>query len=79
MAFVVEIVLVKARKSDSNIQIKDKQDLFHALTDRNTFTKILQQADDILKSQRNFWGESQTRQLLYRGLFYETQELPRSE
>jgi hypothetical protein len=50
MAFAVEIALAKARKSDSEIQIKDKQDLVHALTDRNTFTKILQQADDTLKS-----------------------------
>jgi hypothetical protein len=49
MAFVVELALAKARKSDSEIQIKDKQDLFHALTDRDTLTKILEQAADILK------------------------------
>ncbi len=36
----------KQEKSDSEIQIKDKQDFFHVLTDRNVFTKILQQADD---------------------------------
>jgi hypothetical protein len=46
MAFIVEIALAKVRKSDSEIQIKDKQDLLNALTDRDTFTRILQQADD---------------------------------
>lgn len=50
MAFVVEIALAKARKDDSKIQIRDKQDLFHALTDKYTFLKILEQADDTLKS-----------------------------
>jgi hypothetical protein len=50
MAFVVEIALAKARKNDSEIKIKDKQDLLNALTDRDTFAKILQQADDTLNS-----------------------------
>jgi hypothetical protein len=50
LAFIVEIALAKARKNDSEIQIKDKQDLLHALTDRDTFSKMLAQADDILKS-----------------------------
>ena len=50
MAFIVGIALAKVRKSDSEIQIKDKQDLLNALTDRDTFIRILQQADDTLKS-----------------------------
>lgn len=50
MAFVVEIALAKARKDDSKIQIKDKQDLFDALTDQETFTKILEQAANVLES-----------------------------
>lgn len=50
MAFVIEIALAKARKDDSKIQIKGKQDLFHAITDRNMFTEIPQLADDVLKS-----------------------------
>jgi hypothetical protein len=50
MAFIVEIALARARKSDSEIQIKDKQDLLHALTDRDTFTKILEQGADTFKS-----------------------------
>jgi hypothetical protein len=59
MAFIVEIALAKARKNDSKVQIKDKQDLLHALTDRNIFTKILHQAADVFKSTeflRNFCG-----------------------
>jgi hypothetical protein len=50
MAFIVEIALAKARKDDSKIQIKGKQDLYHAVTNRDTFTKILEQAADTLKS-----------------------------
>jgi len=50
MTFIVEIALAKARKNDSEVQIKDKQDLLHALTDRDTFTKILKQAADTLRS-----------------------------
>lgn len=49
MAFVVEIALAKARKDDSEIKLKDKQELLHALTDRDAFTKILKQAADTLK------------------------------
>lgn len=50
MAFIVEIALAKARKSDSEVQIRDKQDLLNALTDRDRFMKILQQASDLLNS-----------------------------
>ena len=48
MAFIVEIALAKARKDDWEIQIKDKQALLYALTDKDVFTKILEQVDDIL-------------------------------
>jgi hypothetical protein len=48
MAFIVELALAKARKSDSMLQIKDKQDLIHTLTDRNTFTQILTQSAEHL-------------------------------
>jgi hypothetical protein len=50
LAFIVEIALANARKGDSEIQIKDKQDLLHVPKDRNTLVKRLQQADDVLKS-----------------------------
>jgi hypothetical protein len=48
MAFLVEIALAKARKDDSKIQIRDKQDLLYVPTDRDTFARTLQQADDSL-------------------------------
>jgi hypothetical protein len=53
MAFLVEIALAKARKDDSEIQIKDKQDLLHALADRYTLLKILEQADDTCKDSEH--------------------------
>jgi hypothetical protein len=43
MAFAVEIALAVARKDSSAIQIKNKQDLYQALTDREMFDMILQQ------------------------------------
>lgn len=53
VAFVIEMALAKARKDDSKIQIRDKQDLLHTLTDRDTFVKILEQADDSLNNTEN--------------------------
>lgn len=50
MAFIVEIALAKARKEESKFQIRYKQDLLLALTNTDTFVKILRQADDTLKS-----------------------------
>jgi hypothetical protein len=50
MTFTVEIALAKARKDDSETQIKDKQDLLHALTDKNIFIKILEQGAEVLEN-----------------------------
>jgi aminoglycoside/choline kinase family phosphotransferase len=41
LAFAVEISL--ARKDNSEIMIKNKEELLHALTDKETFRKILDQ------------------------------------
>jgi hypothetical protein len=41
MAFAVEISLAVARKDTSAIQIKNKQDLYEALTNREIFGMIL--------------------------------------
>ena len=43
MAFVVEIVFAKARKEDSRIRIRNKEELLHALTDKETLARILEQ------------------------------------
>lgn len=46
MAFVVEIALAKARKEDSRIRVRDKEELLHTLTDKETFAKILEQGSE---------------------------------
>jgi hypothetical protein len=43
LAFAAEISLAKARKDGSEIRIKNKEELIHALTDRETIGKILEQ------------------------------------
>jgi len=43
MAFAVEISLAKAKKDGSEIRIKNKEELLYALTDKDTFDKILEQ------------------------------------
>ncbi len=43
LAFAVEISLAKARKEDSRIRIKNKEELLYALTDKDTLAKILEQ------------------------------------
>lgn len=43
LAFAVEISLAKAKKDDSEVRVKNKEELFHTLTDNKTFTKIVDQ------------------------------------
>jgi hypothetical protein len=53
MAFAVEISLAKARKEDSMIRIKNKEELLHALTDKDTFVKILDQGIEALEESED--------------------------
>jgi hypothetical protein len=46
MSFMVEISLAKARKVDSRIRVRNKEELLYALTDKKTLTKILEQGSD---------------------------------
>jgi hypothetical protein len=57
MAFAVEFALAVAEKDTSEVQIRNKQDLYHALTDRETLYKILEQALDYLLSDEKYIGE----------------------
>jgi hypothetical protein len=57
MAFGVEFALAAAMKDNSKVQIKDKQELYHALTDRETLHNILEQALDYLLSDEKYIGE----------------------
>jgi hypothetical protein len=44
MAFAIEISLGIAEKEDSRIRVRNKRELFNALTDKDMLTKILEQA-----------------------------------
>ena len=62
MAFVVEIALAKARKEDSRIRIQNKEELLHALKDKETFAKILKQgaeAPEAGEDIRTYLAENQ--------------------
>jgi hypothetical protein len=49
MAFAVENAFAKAGKEDSKIRVRNKEELLHALTDKGTFTKILEQGSEALE------------------------------
>jgi hypothetical protein len=46
IAFLVELAFATAKKDTSKIQIKNVQDVYNVLTDRETFDKLLQQGLD---------------------------------
>jgi catechol 2,3-dioxygenase-like lactoylglutathione lyase family enzyme len=52
MAFAVEISLAVARKDSSTVQIKNKQDLYQVLTNREMFDMILQQGLNYILSDK---------------------------
>ena len=61
LAFAVEISLAKARKEDSEIRIKNKIELLHALTDNEILGKILghgTEALEITESIKNHLREN---------------------
>jgi hypothetical protein len=63
LAIAVEISLAKARKSNSEISIKNKEELFHALTDKETFGKILDQgaqAEEVSEDIKSYLRENRT-------------------
>ena len=63
-AFAVEIALTVARKDTSSVQIKNKQDLYQALTNRELFTSTLEQGlDYILSDKETFDDTSRFNQL----------------
>ena len=61
MAFAVEISLAKARKEDSGIRVKNEEELLHALTDKGTLAKILEQgteAPEVSENIRTYLAEN---------------------
>lgn len=68
MAFAVEISFAKARKEDSKIRIRNKEELFHALTDKEIVAKILEQgseAPEVSEDTRTYLAENQDNILDY--------------
>jgi len=57
MAFAVEISLAVARKDSSNVQIKNKQDLYQALTNREMLDLILKQGLDYILSDKETFDD----------------------
>ncbi len=49
ISFAVEISFAKARKEDASIRIRNKEELFHALTDKELLAKILEQGSEALE------------------------------
>jgi hypothetical protein len=68
LAFAVEVSLAKARKDDSVIKIKNKEQLLHAFTDKETFGKILEQgaqAEEVGEDIKRYLMENRTVMLDY--------------
>ena len=67
MAFAVEISLAVARKDTSAIKIKNKQDLYRALTNREMFDMILEQGLDYILSDKDTFDEASKFEKLQKG------------
>ena len=67
MAFAVEISLAVAEKKDSRIRIRDKEELFNALTDKGMLTKVIEQASEAEASEdiRTYLAENRDNILDY--------------
>jgi hypothetical protein len=68
LAFAVEISLAKARKDDSEIRIRNKEKLLHALIDKKTFDKILDQgaeASEVSECIKRYLRENRAYMLDY--------------
>ena len=58
MAFAVEIALAVARKDRMTVRIKNRQDLYQALTNRETFDKILEQGLDYVSLNKETFNDN---------------------
>lgn len=57
MAFAVEIALAVARKATSGLRIKNKQDLYQVLTNREMFHMMLKQGHDYVLSEKETFND----------------------
>jgi hypothetical protein len=58
VAFAVEIALAVSRKDSSAVHIKNKQDLYQALTNREMFDRILQQGLEYVLSDKEIFDDT---------------------
>lgn len=67
MAFAVEIALAVARKDSSGIQIKNKEDLYQALTNLEMFVVVLEQGLDYISSDKEMFEDKSCFEILKKG------------
>jgi hypothetical protein len=67
MAFTVEIALAVARKDSSVVQIKNKQDLYQVLTNREMFVVLLEQGLDYVSSDKEMFEDKSCFEILKKG------------
>ena len=63
IAFVVEIALTVARKDSSILRVKNREDLYQALTSREMFDMVLKQGLDYVSDKEIFYDKSRFDQL----------------
>ncbi len=74
MAFAVEIALAVARKDSSTVQIRNKQDLYRALTNREMLDMILQQGLDYILSDKETFNDTSKFSQLQKGNRHKIEE-----
>ena len=67
IAFAVEISLAVARKDTSAIKIKNKQDLYQVLTNREMFDMILEQGLEYILSDKDTFDDTSRFEQLQKG------------
>jgi hypothetical protein len=67
MAFAIEISLAVARKDSSALQIRNKQELYQALTNREMFNIVLKQGLDYVLSDEGTVGDMSVFEQLQKG------------
>ena len=63
VAFAVEVALAVVRKDSSAVQVKNKEDLYRALTNREMLYMILEQGYDYVLDKRTSDDTSRFKQL----------------
>jgi hypothetical protein len=79
LAFAVEISLAKARKADSEIRIKNKEELLQALTKEKILGRILEQGAEANEASENIRTYLRENQTYIRNYFMKIKDLVKLE